>query len=199
MLVPSCAGQRFQNDDNSTVSTQLSVKEIENSIASMNAEQIKGLAQSLVGDVMERLNIDIRNTDTSRHILTNHPSTGKGCVLVNAKIYDPNSILMKILLPVCIERITKSFSTPEEFLQKGIVFDFLNPSKSGLLDQVEDENLKRQISEGMRNSSTFSMTLKAKGEEKLKFEIEQFKDGKFIASHKAAIENLVNSSYECVI
>lgn len=179
---------------------QLSVGEIESSIRAINAEEIGAIAKAFVADIMDRLWIDIEVTHTPRHTVEfTPPESNTGTAWACAKIYNPNSRLMKILLPVCVERITGSFSVPSEFVEKGIVFDLLNAEKTGLLDQVGDEDLQKKISEGMHGGSTFYATLKAKAEKTVFFETEHYKDGKWVATHTATLASLVADVAECVI
>ena len=165
----------------------LTVKEIENIIASTNATQIQGIATSLIAHVMQHLRIDIEVSNIPKHF--RYPLTSMPEQWPCYDSYSPNSKLMKILLPTCIERITAFFSTPSEFVQIGILFDLLNQDKTGLLDQVEDETLKQKIAEGMKASSTYSIALKTRFEKTLRLEMEQWIDGEALSSTTASIES----------
>jgi hypothetical protein len=169
-------------------STDLSIQEL---IASMSQTKISGIATVLIADVMNRLNIDIEVTDKPMGIVDPGPGNSPGLTFVMAKKYNKESALMKFLLPVCTDTIAKSFASPGDFLEKGIVFDFLNNSKTGLLDQVKDGTLKKQIVSGTRSYSTLSMTLKAKAEKMLMFKIEQYLDGKWSQSSTSTVEGLL--------
>jgi hypothetical protein len=56
--------------------------------------------------------------------------------------FDPNSKSAKFLFPIFKEQIAKSFSTPSEFVEKGIRFDLITLKKTGLLDQIKDKDFE---------------------------------------------------------
>lgn len=194
MITPSLSVK--SNCDPFTSTNHLSVKEIESSIASLDANQIMGIAQSLIAEVMDRFSIGIQVTDQLRHIVQNRTS-----MISTERIhkYDRDSKIMKLLLPICMEKIADSFSIPSEFVQNGIVFDFLNNDKSGLLDQFEDEDLKEKILIKMDKSQMFSIKLKVDASEILRLKMELYIDGKLVFSKTATPKGFAICAKECTI
>lgn len=159
----------------------LSTTEVEEGIASINATQIEAIAQSLIGGVMNQLSIDVEDANLFTHVV------GQIQKLSSIKIYNPKSKLMEILLPICKEKIADSFSTPSEFVKNGIKFNFFNSDNNGLLDQIEDEDLKEKISTAMNDSESFSATIKADGSKNcLRLEIAFYKDEALLYSSTAS-------------
>ncbi len=190
------SGTGSLNDQCTTSPQPLSVEEIENAITSVNATQIEGIAKSLIGHLMQHLGIDIKKSNIPKHLVYGAPSQE------NWPCYDrysSDSKLMKILLPTCIKNITESFSTPVEFVQNGITFDFLNAEKTGLLDHVEDVSLKQQITAGMKENCSYSIALKVNGENTLKLRVEQHRDGTLFSSTTASIETYMVYAKDCIL
>lgn len=161
-------------------------------IVSMSAIEISWIATALIGDVMDRLWIDIEVTNEPMYIVD--PGPGNSLTYAMAKKYNKESPLMRFLLPICTDIITKSFANPSEFTEKGIVFDFLNSNKTGLLDQIKDDTLKGRIVSGMRSRSTLSMTLNAKAGKTPMLEIKQYMDGASISRQTSTVKHLLESA-----
>ena len=101
---------------------------------------------------------------------------------------------MTTLLPIVIREITDSFSTPANFLEKGLDFIFMDCDKEfsfrqGLLTQITDENFEL-VSQGMKrliemlkvNSLEYKITLRVNKERteeysKLDFDIHTLYNG----------------------
>jgi hypothetical protein len=174
-------------------------KENEKSIASLNADQIKGIATTLIGHVMKNLKIDIENTDILKDIAKD-ANTGELIGYFYAQKFDLNSKLMKFLLPTFIEIITQKFSVPSEFVQNGIAFDFLNKDKNGLLDKVEDEVLRNEILKGMGDHQTLTATLKVKPAKALMLKMDFYSDdNKCLGDVTSSVSALVNTAKDCLI
>jgi hypothetical protein len=167
----------------------------EHLIGALDAEQIKGIATALVGAIMERLWIDVTMNSTLTRI--SGPSFGTTATYATGKTYDSNSKLMKILVPICIERITKAFSTPGEFVEKGLVFDLLNKDKDGLVDTIKDEVLQKRIDAERCGGHTLYFTLKAEAGKTLKLVMEQYEDGAWIQRSTSTVDSMVEDASKC--
>lgn len=194
MSTSSISSYSFATTYSSEVFTQSTAK-LEHQIASIDAEQINGIATALVGAIMERLWIDVRMNETLTPITG--PSFGKTQTFAHGKTYDRDSKLMKVLLPICIERISKAFSTAGEFVENGLVFDLLNSDKNGLIEQIKDESLQKQIALERCGGCTLYFTLKAETGKTLKFKMEQYLNGEWIQSSTSTVDSLVENASKC--
>ena len=170
---------------------------IEKQIASINDDQIKGIATVIIADVMDRLSIDIQQTHTPLYaVLEENSNECEGTSFVKAKHFNKESSLMKYLLPVCTPIIKESFNNPAEFINSEIVFDFVKEDKLGLLDNVKDKNLKQKISDGMSTYSTLTMTVKVylNNRNLLVFEIKEFLNGNWSSTKTSSVEDLIETA-----
>lgn len=174
----------------STDSVPLTSKQLEEKIRSINATQIETLAKVLASKVMSQLSIDvIRYAPVAGQFNT----VAGQLVPVRFDQYDPESKLMKALLPKVVNQITQTFATPDQFLQEGLYLSFIG--SEGLLDQVKSEDpfLAERITQSenriMRdwnlNSFGFSLKLcadleRSNDESGVSFDIRQFMNGAFI-------------------
>ncbi|HEY5259467.1 MAG TPA: hypothetical protein VIJ46_02385 [Rhabdochlamydiaceae bacterium] len=128
------------------VPASLTTKEVEGKIGSFDATQIETLANALAAKVMSRLNIDvIRNAPVAGET---YPDVEGGRHQVYFDQYDPESKMLRVLAPEIAKQITRAFSTPVEFVQKGVTLRFIG--SGGLLDQVKSQDpfLRLRITEG---------------------------------------------------
>lgn len=160
--------------ENSTpvVSHQLSTREIEGLVRGVNAEQILAIATSMVKSVEERFWIGV----------------GLPVERVSGRmdtVHDPNSVLMQKLLPVFIEKITNSFSTPSDFVKYGITFFLVTGTGHGLLNHEQYAQFQGRIFETMGVSGSFLFTIKLKAVPRnpLEFRVEEFMDDRFMLTY----------------
>lgn len=117
----------------------LTEAELENQIRSVTAEEIFSLSQHIVGQVMSRLNIDVI-CGVELPGLINKWTDGTEVPAYGDR-YDPESRLMKQTFPHVQKLLEEAFSTPAEFLAKGLYIPFFTADQKGLLDQIDDEFL----------------------------------------------------------
>ncbi len=124
----------------------LASEQITKMLSSLDANQIEAIAKHIVASVMSRLSIDV---------IRNQPIAGLFNVCVDGSQfpvrldkYDPESRLMKALLPLITKEIADAFArSPAPDFK--IRFILATPSKEGLLDTITDEYLKPRVSQGI--------------------------------------------------
>lgn len=171
---------------------QLSSRDIAQLIGSFDAEKIEAIAEFAAAQVMDRLWIDVEITNRINAVVDfySHP---KDVAFACAKKYDKNSNLMKLLLPIFVKQITEAFSTPDTFVENGIVFKLVTENDEGILDKVEDDKLKDQIIKGMRNDKTFSLTIEAIGVKKLILVMKLLVNGGQICEIKSSVDFMMEN------
>lgn len=155
---------------------QTEVRSLESQIASIKEEEIQEIATALLAKSMHQLSI-------GTHIVYQDKKS-----FIK---YDKDSTLMQSLLPTCTVMINDSFKNPYRFAKEGIVFDFLNSEKNGLIDKIENKNIIDEITRNnLYKPKLFSMTFKAIEAEELEFEISLYR-GEIISTYLIPMKSLL--------
>jgi hypothetical protein len=191
-----------QGSTDGTEAVVLSRETIVEKISSIRAEGIAAIAKKIVSLVMGRLEVDMTPV---------HMFDEQGQRKVCDQIYDPESSLMTVLLPLVSSSISIAFSTPDQFADEGLKIPFFDLNDTGLLDQLQsNEDLSKEIIDAISltkasyNENNFSCCIDLKlhhehSEDELMFTMTEPIPGHTPDFHWGTIRDFEESAQRCTI